>query len=145
MIRNEKVFRLRAFDLFKGLGEEDLTRIAEVCAEVTVPSGSILIREGQVGHEIYLLEKGSVCVYRGEFAAAGFHADLQAPVLFGERALMDPARIQTASVKASSDLRLLTIRINAFLSILQSFPLTKQNLRQLLAAPKPVPQPQAVL
>ena len=126
--------RLRAFELFAGFSEDDLTRIAEVCAEATVESGSILIREGQVGKDVYLLEEGSVRVYRGQTAAAGVLADLQAPTLFGERVLVDPERIRTASVKALCDLRLLTIRINAFLSVLQSFPLAKENLRQLLAA-----------
>ena len=126
--------RLRAFELFAGFSEDDLARIAEVCAEATVPSGSVLIREGQVGTDVFLLEEGVVNVYRGETSAAGILANLQAPTLFGERALVDPERIRTASVEAASDLRLLTIRINAFLSILQSFPLAKENLRQLLAA-----------
>ena len=48
--------RLRAFELFAWFCEDDLTRIAEVCAEATVESGSILIREGQVGKDVYSAE-----------------------------------------------------------------------------------------
>ena len=125
--------RLRAFELLAGLSESDLNEIAGFCEQTTVSSGSILIRQGQVGKDIYLLEEGSVGVYRGESGTPQFLAVLQAPTIFGERVLMDPERIRTASVKALNDLRLLTIQIKDFLSILQRFPSVKQNLRQLLS------------
>lgn len=125
--------RLRSFELFAGLTEEELAVIAQDCAEVTVRSGAILIRQGQVGKEIYLLEEGSVGIYRGEADPPQFLVVLQAPTLFGEMALVDPERIRTASVKALSDLRLLTIPIDAFLPRVKLFPSLKEKLHQLFA------------
>jgi len=128
-----ETFRLRSFELFAGLTEEELAVIAQNCGEVTVQSGAILIRQGQVGKEIYLLEEGSVGIYRGEADPPQFLVVLQAPTLFGEMALVDPERIRTASVKALSDLRLLTIPIHAFLSRVKLFPSLKEKLHQLFA------------
>ncbi|MCZ6488953.1 MAG: cyclic nucleotide-binding domain-containing protein, partial [Acidobacteria bacterium] len=91
-------------------------------------------QQGQVGKEVYLLEEGSVRVYRWETGTDGFLIDLQAPTLFGETALLDPERIRTASVKALSDVRMLTIQISSFLSVLLSFPSVKENLRQMIAS-----------
>ncbi len=125
--------RLRAFEVFAGLAEEDLALIAQDCDEVTVQSGTILIREGQVGKDIYLLEEGSVGIYRGEGDLPQFLAVFQTPTLLGEMVLVDPERIRTASVKALSDLRLLTISIDAFISGVNLFPSLKERLRQLLA------------
>lgn len=125
--------RLRSFGLFAELPEEELAVIAQDCAEVTVPSGAILIRQGQVGRDVYLLEEGSVGIYRGEAAPSQFLVVLQAPTLFGEMALVDPERIRTASVKALSDLRLLTIPIDSFLSRVKRFPSLKEKLHQLFA------------
>ena len=125
--------RLHPFKVLAGLRTEDLNKIAGYFRQATVQSGSILIWQGQVGKDVYLLEEGSVGVYRGESGTPPFLAVLQASTILGERVLMDPERIRTASVKALNDLRLLTIQINDFLSILQRFPLVKQNLRQLLS------------
>ncbi len=126
--------RLRAFELFAGLEETQLADIAQKFVETAAPAGTVIIQQGQVGKEVYLLEEGSVRVYREETDTTGVLIDLQAPTLFGETALLDPERIRTASVKALSDVRMLTIQISSFLSVLLSFPSVKENLRQMIAA-----------
>ena len=128
-----EISRLRAFELFAGLTEEELAVIAQNCGEVTVESGTILVRQGQVGKDVYLLEEGSVGIYRGEATPPSFLVVLQAPTLFGEMALVDPERIRTASVKALSNLRLLTISIDDFLPHVKLFPSLKEKLHQLFA------------
>ena len=129
-----EISRLRAFDLFAGLDETQLAEISQHFVETTVETGTVLIQQGQVGKDVYLLEEGTARVYRGETDAAGFLADIQAPTLFGEMALLDPERIRTASVKALSNVRLLTIQISDLFSILQRFPLVKENFRKIVAA-----------
>ncbi len=126
--------RLRAFELFAGLDEAQLAEIAQNFFATTVEAGTLLIQQGQVGKDVYLLEEGSVRVYRGESDTTEILADLQASTLFGETALLDPERIRTASVKALSNLRLLTIQITAMFSILQRFPSVKENLRQMISS-----------
>ena len=125
--------RLLPFRLLWGLRKKDLNKIVGYFRQATVQSGSILIRQGQVGKDVYLLEEGSVGVYRGESDTPPFLAVLHAPTIFGEMAVLDPKRIRTASVKALSNLRLLTIQIDDFLSILRRFPVVKNNLRFLVS------------
>ena len=125
--------RLRSFELFARLNEEDLAEIAQNCEELIVPSGAITIRQGQVGNEVYLLEEGSVSIYREETGEPQLLAVLQAPALFGELAIVNPERIRTASVKALSTLRLLAIPVTPFLSFLRRFPTLRNKLRRLVA------------
>ncbi len=127
-----EISRLRAFDLFAGMGEAQLAEIAESVTETTAPAGTVLIQQGQVGREIFLLEEGTVRVYRGKPDAVGFY-DLQAPTLFGASALQDPERIRTANVKALNDLRLLTVQITPLLSFIRRTPPLREKLRQLMA------------
>ena len=125
------VSRLGAFGLFANLGEADLNEIALSCSELAVPAGSIVIREGQVGNRIYLVERGSVAVFKGPRDAGPFLVTLQAPNVIGEMAIVDPERIRTANVKALTPLRVLSIPIPAFLSFLRRFPVLEANFHQL--------------
>lgn len=129
-----QISRLGPFGFFDGLGQDDLAFIAVNCSEMTVASGSLLIQEGQVGKEVYLLEEGSVKVYRGDVNSPRKVAMLEAPTILGELALVDPARIRTSSVLALSDLRLLSIPIRTFLAIVGAFPMVKSKLREVIDA-----------
>jgi len=129
-----QISRLGPFGFLEGLGEDDLAFIAVNCSEMTVPSGSLLIQEGQVGKEVYLLEEGSVKIYRGNRESPRKVAMLEAPTILGELALVDPARIRTSSVLALSDLRLLSIPIRTFLAIVGAFPTVKSKLREVIDA-----------
>ena len=125
--------RLPAFQLFAGLSEEVLLEIAKTCEEVNIPSGTIMIHEGQVGEVTYLMEEGSVGVYHGDADQTGFFAVLEAPAAFGEMAMVIPEGTRTASVKALSNLRLLTFPIIPYLASLRRFPNLKKNLVELVA------------
>jgi CRP/FNR family transcriptional regulator len=126
--------RLTTIGLFEGLSAEDLAFIAVNCSEVTVASGSLLIQEGQVGKEVYLLEEGSVKIYRGDASSPKRVVVLEAPTIVGELALVDKARIRTSSVLALSDLRLMSIPIRTFLAIVGAFPTVKSKLREVIDA-----------
>ena len=125
--------RLDSFDLFEGLERQELSFIAANCQEMQVRSGEILMQEGQVGKDVYFLEKGSVRVFRGRDASSENHVVLDGPAILGEMAMADPSRIRTLSVMAESDLRLLSIPISAFLVFVRSCPQLKDRLRQLMA------------
>ncbi len=127
------ISRLRPFELFAGFKDEDLAEIAQTCSELSTPSETVIIRQGQVGSEMYLLEEGSMSIYRELKGETRALASIQAPSVFGEMALMNPERIRTASVKAMSDARLLTIHIGDFRALLRRFPDLKTRLQQLIA------------
>src|SRR5258707_2493059 len=124
--------RLRAFDIFTDLGDQALLEYAQSYEQLLVKAGRVMIRQGQVGRDLFLLEKGSAGVYRSEGDSPSYTAILEGPSVFGERALMDPERIRTANVRAVTDLHVLTVRISAFLVFLRHYPLTGSRIRQLI-------------
>lgn len=124
---------LLPFELFLGLEEASLAEIAKICDGMTVPAGNIVIRQDEAGDNIYLMEEGSVGIYRGSNDPPRFLALLQAPTVFGEMAIMNEERVRTANVKAISDLRLLAVPIPLFIPILRRFPRLKENLLNLVA------------
>jgi diguanylate cyclase (GGDEF)-like protein len=125
--------RLLTFELFSELEQPALLEIAQTCEEINIPSGAVIIHQGQVGDFAYLMEEGSVGVYDGEADDSDCFVVLQAPAVFGEMALVNPEGTRTASVKALSNLRLLTVPIIPCLSFLRRFPVLKKNLDRLIA------------
>jgi len=128
------ISRLNLFDFFAGLSSRDMAFIATNCKELKVPSGSLLIQQGQVGKDVYLLEEGSVRVYRGLPESPQVMAVLEAPAIVGEMALLDKERIRTSSVTALTDLRLLSVPIATFLVFVGVYPSLKERLRRLVDA-----------
>jgi len=126
--------RLKPFGFFEGLGQDDLSFIGVNCSEVKVSSGTVFIWQGQVGKEIYLLENGSVKVFRGDPDRPKDLAVLEGPTIVGELVLLDPARIRTSSVVALSDLQLLSIPVRTFLAITGAYPSVKAKVREVMAA-----------
>lgn len=132
-VRRVGISRLRPFELFTGFRDDELAQVALACEELTIRSDSVLIRQGQVGSELYLLEEGSLSVYREQKEGAQVLSTLHAPSVFGEMALVNPERIRTASVKALSESRLLAIHVGDFRALLRRFPELKTRLQQLIA------------
>jgi diguanylate cyclase (GGDEF)-like protein len=124
---------LRAFELLLGLDDDSLAEVAKLCEEMTVLAGSVIIRQEQVGDKIYLMQEGTVGIYRGESDPPRFLAVLQAPTVFGEMAILNQERIRTANVKAMTNLRLLAIPIPLFDPLLRRFPRLRENLLNLVA------------
>ena len=123
--------RLRFFELFREASEENLAEIAQEFEETSVPQGALLFRRGQVAKDLHLLEEGSVGIFRGDAESAEFNAVLKAPALVGEKDLLDPERTRSASAKALTDLRLLTIKIKPLLSFVKRFPPLKEKLKEM--------------
>jgi len=109
----EKVLFLRGIDLFSDLPGEDLAQIALITEEAQRPAGAEIIREGEVGESIYIVVEGRVHVTKGDKPVA----ELSEREVFGEMALLDPAP-RSATVKALSDVTLLTIRREDFADIM---------------------------
>lgn len=92
--------------LFAHMGPEARASLAEAFEVVQVPAGDALIRQGDVGHHLYVLARGSVSV-RSE--AAGHLATLDQGDFFGELALVDRAP-RTATVTATTWVTALRLR-----------------------------------
>ena len=123
-----EVSRLSPFELFAGLNETELTPIAASCEELWVEAGTVVIRQGQVGDDVYLLESGSVKVFRERGEELRQIALLEAPADFGEMAVVNPERIRTATVETATEVRLLAISVFQFRAFLKRLPALRRNL-----------------
>ncbi len=126
--------RLRRFELFSTLRDPELAEITHSARELTVPAGTTIIRQGQVGDDVYLLEDGLINVYREHLEEIQMLALIDSPTVFGEMAIVTPERIRTASVKALTELRMIAIPVTDMLVYLRRFPLLRTALQQILAA-----------
>jgi CRP/FNR family transcriptional regulator, cyclic AMP receptor protein len=126
--------RLRRFELFATLRDPELAEIAKAGRELTVPAGTTIIRQGQVGDDVYLLEDGLINVYRERLEEMQMLALIDSPTVFGEMAMVTPERIRTASVKALTELRMIAIPVNDMLVFLRRLPLLRKALQETLSA-----------
>lgn len=85
MHKNAYIDRLRAVPIFTGCTAKELQLVARLVEELTIPDGTVLVREGEVGHEFFILVEGCAEVSKGGRTVAtlvpGDH--------FGELALLD--------------------------------------------------------
>jgi hypothetical protein len=128
-----KLANLRAFELFEGLDDDTVGEVASICEELTVAAGCVVIREGQAGDKIYLMQEGTVGIYRGESDTPRYLAVPRAPTVFGEMAILSQGHLRTANVKALSPLRLLAIPIPSFDPLVRRLPRLKENLLNLVS------------
>ena len=59
-----KVDLIASVSLFKGLGRKELEQIAQLVDEVDVPAGQVLMRQGETGHEMFIVADGKVGIDR---------------------------------------------------------------------------------
>ena len=108
-----KVTFLRALTGFSGLRDRDLVSLASLFDEVRTEAGERLIREGEPGHELFLLADGLALVSLREEALA----TVGAGELVGEMSLLDPAP-SSATVTALTPVRALVAGARSFGALL---------------------------
>lgn len=65
MADDPKLKMLRGVSLFSALGRAELETVSRLADEIDVPAGKVLMREGETGHEMFVIATGSVIVERG--------------------------------------------------------------------------------
>lgn len=108
---------LKKIDLFKSLSDRDLSSVVGAITRSEFPSGSVIIREGEIGNEMYILLQGSVQVYTTKNGQDVNIAKLEKGAYFGEQALITEQR-RNASIRAVSDVMLLELQKDDFLRVL---------------------------
>jgi CPA1 family monovalent cation:H+ antiporter len=120
--------RLAAIPLFAGLNETDLTALATAASKVEAEQGQQLASEGDFGHALYAIERGTA-----EVSAAGKKLRTLGPgEVFGEIAVVASGR-RTASVVATSPMRLIALFKRDVWALEQRTPTTAERLRALIA------------
>jgi CRP-like cAMP-binding protein len=108
-----KVALLKGVPLFAELNERELEQVSGLCNEVDLPAGRALTREGDIGHEFFVIIDGRVRVDR----AGRTMATLGPGDFLGEIALVDLGP-RTATATCETDCRLLVLDRREFNSIM---------------------------
>jgi CRP/FNR family transcriptional regulator, cyclic AMP receptor protein len=114
---NAKIDLLRRVPLFAGCSKNELEALALIADEIDLSDGAVLTREGQPGREFFVLVEGTVDVNQGGEDVG----TLEAGDWFGEIALLTNAP-RTASVTATSPVRVLVVTDRAFRQVLETTP-----------------------
>jgi CRP/FNR family cyclic AMP-dependent transcriptional regulator len=115
--RNAKIDLLKRVPLFAGCSKTELRELALVADELDLREDRTLVREGQAGREFFILVEGSVRVSRKGRKLG----DLGPGDWFGEIALLTDTP-RTATVTATSPIRVLVITDRSFRRVVESMP-----------------------
>ena len=126
MAERPKALDLKSVWLFSSCTASELRRIRGSLDEVVVPPGKMLVEEGRVGLELFLIVSGTASVLRGGKRVA----TLGPGGYFGELALLD-RKPRSASVISDTEMDVLVLSQRQFNSVLQAAPTIS---RKLLAA-----------
>jgi len=114
---DNKLALLRGVPLFSSLDPSQVDRLAELAADVHAADGEVLMRQGEIGDEFFVVVSGNVVVEReGQRLARLGPGDF-----LGEIALID-GRPRTASATADGDVHLLVLDHQHFDALLNEFP-----------------------
>ncbi len=111
---------LKGVDLFEGLTEQELRRVAAICREARYAKGQVVTSQGQEGDEMFVVRDGLVEVTVGE-AGEGPRTvvNLGTGQVVGEMALVDRGP-RSATVGCVTDVTLNVIERDAFEKLCQS-------------------------
>src|ERR1700755_465972 len=120
--------RLKRIPVFADLDDEALSHIASLAAEVSVPEGKELVREGDYSYDVLAIEEGTAKVERG-----GEHiADLGPGDVVGEMGVLERSQ-RNATVRATSPMRLVTLTGWDIRRLRKTAPIAVEHLRDVVA------------
>jgi CRP-like cAMP-binding protein len=122
-----KVEALAKAPLFEGLSKKELTQLARMTDDLEVEAGYVLCKEGQLGHEFFVVMDGEVEISRGGRRLEGGSQDF-----FGEIALIADVR-RTATVIAKTPLRFFVITARDFRVMLDDHPTVERKVLRAVA------------
>jgi CRP-like cAMP-binding protein len=125
--KDAKIELLKAVPLFSGCSKPELQLVASLADELELGEGATLITEGERGREFLVVANGTVRVSRRGKTVR----DLGAGDYVGEIALVADVP-RTATVTATSPVRLLVITDRAFRTVLERMPSIATKVLQSL-------------
>ena len=125
--KDAKIDLLKNVPLFAGCSKTELQRIASLADELDLGDGTTLIREGERGREFIVIAEGTVNVTRNGKQLR----ELGAGDFIGEIALVADVP-RTATVTATSPVRLLVVTDRAFRGLLEQMPSIAKKVLQSL-------------
>ncbi|HZU77736.1 MAG TPA: cyclic nucleotide-binding domain-containing protein [Dehalococcoidia bacterium] len=121
--RQDVIPTLERMALFRGIDRRELERIAAQFDDATYLAGHGILTEGLTGPEFFVILDGSASVLIDDRVVA----ELGAGDFFGEVAALDGGP-RTASVRAESQLRCITLPVGGLRQFLLDHPVVAVNL-----------------
>ncbi len=128
MATGPKATDLKSIWLFSSCTGAELRKIRASLDALTVPAGKVLVEEGRIGQEFFIIVDGKATVTRNGRKVA----TLSAGDHFGELALLD-RRPRSASVTSTTHLDVLVMSQRQFNGLLESVPTIARKLLSALA------------
>jgi CRP/FNR family cyclic AMP-dependent transcriptional regulator len=126
--RDAKIELLKRVPLFAACSRQELGKVALAADEIDIREGKELTKEGAAGHEFFVLVEGTADVRR-----KGRKVNTMGPGdFFGEIALVS-SRPRTATVTATSPVRLLVVTDRSFRTLMQKVPSIQRKVLTTLA------------
>jgi CRP-like cAMP-binding protein len=126
--QDTKVRALQGVPLFEDLSRKELVQLERVCEDLQVEPGKVLCKEGEVGHEFFVLVDGTVQVTRKGRRIA----TLRGGDFVGEIALVTELP-RTATVAAETPVRLFVLTRREFHAVLDQNPKVERKVLRVLA------------
>ena len=122
-VREDVIPTLERMPLFRDVSQEELRDVTSRFDDATYLAGHGILTEGMQGPEFFIILDGKASVLiEGDVVASLGPGDF-----FGEVAALDGGS-RTASVRAETQLRCLTLPVNQFRQFLLDHPLVAVNL-----------------
>jgi CRP/FNR family transcriptional regulator, cyclic AMP receptor protein len=121
--------RLKKIPVFDDLSDEELGHIAALAAEVSVPEGKELVREGDYSYDLIAIEEGTAKVHHGDENVA----ELGPGDVVGEMGVLERAQ-RNASVTATSPMLLVTLTGWDVRKLRKQAPEAVERLEQVVAS-----------
>ena len=123
--------RLKKIPVFADVDDEELRHIANLMAEVSVPDGKELVREGDYSYDVLVIEEGTAKVEKSGDTVA----ELGPGDVVGEMGVLERAQ-RNATVIATSPMRLFTLTGWDIRRLRKSAPDAVDHLRSVVAERK---------
>jgi CRP-like cAMP-binding protein len=126
---NDVAERLASVPLFSGCSKKELQTIARAVREIQHDAGTVIAAEGEPGAGLFVIDEGEADVTIGGKKVN----HLVAGDFFGEMALLDGGP-RTATVVATSDMKLLALSEWVFKGLLSEHPSIALHALEALAS-----------
>ncbi len=112
---------LEKLKLFRYLTPQEVSWMLVKWQPRELPEGTVIIKEGSTGNEMFIIEAGRVEInlVRGDVVL--LLTELQENAFFGEMSILT-SKPRSATVKAKTDVRLLVLKKDDFMEILNENP-----------------------
>ncbi|NJO70627.1 MAG: cyclic nucleotide-binding domain-containing protein [Oscillatoriales cyanobacterium RM1_1_9] len=121
---------LQQVPLFQEVKSGFIEELVMKLEPIILPPGEYVIREGQIGHEMYFINHGALEAFSEENDKKTIYRTMSAGSFFGEIALLCSMR-RTASVKTLTYCELFVLEKRDFLQVLNNYPQVRQKLEEV--------------